>query len=501
MGARRLFLIILVGVAVGALLYGFDLVGAGDNESTDTTTVAGATTTDPSTQTTPVTIARPPCEPPSITEPTELTGSLVEQSLQLSSQAFECADTVVVTRPGAIERSATLAAAELATLLVYTPGSLAPILAEIERLDPISVLVTSPTIDLGDGLDTEVVEAADPMPAVESPTVWFVGETDADPSLLGLAGALAGATVVAGESISNISDEALTTIRAADEVIPVGTVDPEFGWRIDVLRSGLTNPGGGIDLIDNTRFVAFYGNPTTSALGVLGEQGPVASLDRLAPIVAEYEADGVIGVPTFEIIVTVADAVPGGDGDYSAEMSPDLVRPWIEAAADAGAYVLLDLQPGRTDFLTQAMIYEEFLRLPHVGLALDPEWRLEPDQFHLRQIGSVDATEVNLVSEWLAGIVREEALPQKMFLLHQFRLDMLTNRPDIEIRPELATVIQMDGQGPIGTKYETYAALTNPADAGRFEWGWKNFYDEDIPTPTPAQVLALDPLPVYVSYQ
>ena len=39
-------------------------------------------------------------------------------------------------------------------------------------------------------------------------------------------------------------------------------------------------------------------------------------------------------------------------------------------------YVVLDLQPGRTDFLTQAKRYEPLLALPHVGLALDPEWRL-----------------------------------------------------------------------------------------------------------------------------
>jgi hypothetical protein len=58
----------------------------------------------------------------------------------------------------------------------------------------------------------------------------------------------------------------------------------------------------------------------------------------------------------------------------------------------------------------------------------------------------------------------------------------------------------MDGQGAIGTKYETYASLTAGAE-DRWLWGWKNFYDEDHPTPTPAQVLDLDPLPVFVSYQ
>ncbi|MCY3910544.1 MAG: hypothetical protein OXF99_03470 [bacterium] len=63
---------------------------------------------------------------------------------------------------------------------------------------------------------------------------------------------------------------------------------------------------------------------------------------------------------------------------------------------------MLDLQPGRSDFLTQARIYEEFLRLPHVGLELDPELRLKSQQVHLAHIGTVDAVEINLVSEWLA---------------------------------------------------------------------------------------------------
>ena len=70
----------------------------------------------------------------------------------------------------------------------------------------------------------------------------------------------------------------------------------------------------------------------------------------------------------------------------------------------AGMYVMLDLQPGRTDFLTQAQRYEELLAEPHVGLALDPEWRLGPNQRHMAQIGSVGVDEVNAVAAWLAGL-------------------------------------------------------------------------------------------------
>ena len=204
---------------------------------------------------------------------------------------------------------------------------------------------------------------------------------------------------------------------------------------------------------------------------------------------------------TFEIIATVASASAGADGNYSRRTDLEVIRPWIEAAAANGVYVVLDLQPGRSDFLSQAKHYGEFLRLPHVGLALDPEWRLKPDQVHLAQIGTVDAAEINEVVDWLAGIVREEALPQKLLIVHQFRFSMITNREQIETPPELAVLIHMDGQGSLSAKYNTWNALTGRADVDRFYWGWKNFYDEDQPVADPEQVLELSPEIVFVSFQ
>ena len=247
--------------------------------------------------------------------------------------------------------------------------------------------------------------------------------------------------------------------------------------------------------------VAIYGHPSTGGLGVLGEQGPEEAVERLRSIAEGYGADGSAVLPTFEIIATVASASAGADGDYSGVTDRDMIRPWIEVAAANGVYVVLDLQPGRSDFLTQAKYYEEFLRLPHVGLALDPEWRLKPDQVHLEQIGTVDAAEINRVVDWLAGIVREEALPQKLLVVHQFRITMITNREQIETPPELAVLIHMDGQGSLTAKYNTWNTLTGLPDADRFHWGWKNFYDEDSPMAAPDQVLALSPNIVFVSFQ
>lgn len=276
----------------------------------------------------------------------------------------------------------------------------------------------------------------------------------------------------------------------------------DLAWRVETAATGVHLPGGGQVLFPGRRMVATYGTPGSTALGLLGEQelpDAIATAQRLARAYRPLTDEPV--VPAFEIIATIASAGAGDDGNYSDELPPERFLPWVEAAQEAGVYVVLDLQPGRTDFLTQAKAYEELLRHPNVGLALDPEWRLEPDQVHLRQIGSVTAAEVNLVVDWLADLTRAHRLPQKLLILHQFSLRMITDRQDVDTtRPELAVLIHADGQGTQPAKAGTWRALHQDAPPHVW-WGWKNFIDEDSPTLTPEQTYAIRPRPWFVSYQ
>ena len=350
----------------------------------------------------------------------------------------------------------------------------------------------------------EPVEPASSLEGLTYDRVWLVDRAEQAATLAGLGDQAGVGVFVLPDGLDNIPPDVFTAIANASEVELLSDFGENAAWRLDVLLRGHELPGGGMYLFDagfDRRLVAMYGHPSTSGLGVLGEQGIEEGVERLHSIAEGYDADGSVVLPTFEIIATVASASAGGDGDYSAETARDDIRPWVEAAAANDMYVVLDLQPGRTDFLTQAKMYEEFLRLPHVGLALDPEWRLRPHEVHLQQIGTVDAADINRVVAWLAGVVREEALPQKLLILHQFRHSMITNRDLVETPPELAVLVHMDGQGPLGSKYETWDALTGQPDADQFHWGWKNFYDEDSPMATPEQVLALTPNLVFVSFQ
>lgn len=320
-------------------------------------------------------------------------------------------------------------------------------------------------------------------------------------------GRVVGATVVAYDPANILGHPEVGTAlagRSPETVRFLGVVPEATEWEIRLLSTGVQVPGGGFHVFPANqprRYVAFYGHPSTTGLGALGEQGPQATLDRMAPLLTEYAADGSQVIPTFEIIVSVASATPT-DGDYSEEWPLSAFEEWIQVARDQGAYVILDLQPGREDFLTQAKQYERYLRLPFVGLALDPEWRLKPDQIHLEQVGQVDAAEVNTVVDWLADLVAANGLPQKMLVVHQFQSRMIVDRETLKQRPELQMVIQMDGQGPIPTKEETYRFLTLDQENVHWKWGWKNFFDEDSPeTASPAFTIDREPVPVFVSYQ
>lgn len=276
-----------------------------------------------------------------------------------------------------------------------------------------------------------------------------------------------------------------------------------FAAHTDVALNAPELPGGGQTVFPGRRMVALYGHPSGGSLGVLGEQGMGETITRAGETAAQYQPySSEPVVPALEIITTVASSGPGADGDYSEETAAEDLLPWIEAAGEAGIYVVLDLQPGYSTFLNQALRYEELLKYPHVGLALDAEWRLAPGQRHLEQIGSVDAAEINEVSAWLADLTQENVLPQKLFMLHQFNLSMIRNRDQLNVsHSELAVSLHADGHGTPGQKLDTWNALRDGLQPEIWP-GWKNFYDEDTPTLTPEQTFTqIEPMPWFISYQ
>lgn len=318
----------------------------------------------------------------------------------------------------------------------------------------------------------------------------------------------AGATVVPATSADPRAAGDVVTALAKAPKGPLLAVGTSFGApqqlspRLSVARTGVQLPGGGQVMFPGRALVALYGHPGGRALGVLGEQGPKASVARAQRVVAPYDLlYNVPVVPTFEIIATVASGSAGADRNYSNEFSVDDLTPMVDAATRAGMYVVLDLQPGRADPLEQAKAFTSLLRQPNVGLALDPEWALRPGQLPLQQIGSLPASKINEVTRWLGELTAKAKLPQKVLVLHQFRLSMIQDETQLNTgNDQVAVLIHADGQGGRGQKEVTWNAIVGAAPRGVF-FGWKNFYDEDPQIASPADSVRRTPEPVMISYQ
>jgi hypothetical protein len=318
----------------------------------------------------------------------------------------------------------------------------------------------------------------------------------------------AGATVVPVQGADPRRDPAAIAALAQNPPRNVLAVGAQFGTpatvaaRVAVASTGTQLPGGGQVFFPGRRLVALYGHPGSGALGVLGAQDLPSSIARVKQLAATYAPmSSVPVVPTFEIIATVAEAAAGSDGNYSGESSVASLLPWVQQATAAGLYVVLDLQPGSANVLSQAKLYTSLLAMPDVGLAIDPEWALGPGQHPLGQIGSLSSAQINAVGAWLEQLTASKHLPQKLLVLHQFRLSMIGDEPGLKTNyNDLAVLIHMDGEGTTASKIATWTAVTHAAPKG-MPFGWKNFYKEDHPTMTPEQTMAQKPTPVMISYQ
>ena len=257
-------------------------------------------------------------------------------------------------------------------------------------------------------------------------------------------------------------------------------------------------PRGGRRIFPAFRVVAFYGAPQDEELGVLGIGRPSTAVRKLEKVAKGYARKTRPVLPALELLATVAAADPGDEGKYILRQSDETIERYLRAAREAKALLLLDIQPGHADFMTEARKLERWLREPDVGLALDPEWHT-PGATPGSVIGSVSAEKVNEVGAWLSGIVREERLPEKLYVIHQFTADMIRDKERVKKQPGLAVTFNVDGFGDRPNKRVKYDAFTS--EAVRFHDGFKLFYREDTNLMTPGAVLDLRPPPDLVVYE
>jgi hypothetical protein len=280
--------------------------------------------------------------------------------------------------------------------------------------------------------------------------------------------------------------------------------DPEFakqcGWPVKYPEP-LTG-----SLLPNKRIVAYYGNPLSKRMGVLGEYPKEEMLRRLKDEVAKWEkADPSHPVqPALHLIAVVAQGNPGQAGKYRMVMPDKAVNDVYGWAKEVGAIMFIDIQTGHDDIRTLLPRFEWILKNPDVHLAIDPEFNLiKSGRRPGDKIGTYDAADVNFVSAFLQTIVKKYNLPPKILIVHRFTANMVTNSKQIVFHPEVQVVMNMDGWGPPWLKRDSYKAYI-VKEPVQFT-GFKLFYHNDIkkgdPLLTAGEVLRLNPSPMYIQYQ
>lgn len=250
-------------------------------------------------------------------------------------------------------------------------------------------------------------------------------------------------------------------------------------------------------ILPGSRVLAIYGAPQlgSTALGERSARGGAKLAVRQA---RPYEEGGERPViPALDLIGVVANSTPGSDRLYRTRQPAELIDKYLNAARSVGARLMLDVQPGRSPIVDEIEFLEPWLAEPDVDLAIDPEWNVGPRGVPGQTVGGVKASDVNAASRALQRIVRDEDLPPKLLVVHQFRKGSVSRRRSVKQRRDVQVTLNFDGIGSPAPKIAGYEALSTP----KLFNGFSLFYRLDTPLMKPKEVLRLEPEVDFLLYQ
>jgi hypothetical protein len=291
-----------------------------------------------------------------------------------------------------------------------------------------------------------------------------------------------------------------STLPASQPTIPPITHTPTPSTT---QTSEATLPRGGREVFPRYRLVGYAGVTEEATLGRLGT-GPlnqrVAEIERRAKA---YAAGREI-LPVVEVIATVVQASSGLDGKHRERLTDAQIATYHEAARKHRAVMLLNLQPGRSEFIVEAKAFEKWLKEPDVGVALDPEWAMDPGQRPGGAYGYTTGAELNEVARYLGNLVKRYDLPEKVMVYHQVAPSVVRDESGLKDHEGVVVIKSADGLGPPEPKINTYSEV-NKTTPSFVHAGFKLFFTEDRADGgrlmTPREVLALKPRPEYVMHE
>ena len=259
-------------------------------------------------------------------------------------------------------------------------------------------------------------------------------------------------------------------------------------------------------ILPSKRIVAYYGNPLSKKMGALGEFPKDEMLRRLKGEVARWQAadPGTPVQPALHLIAVVAQAAPGKAGKYRMIMPDKVINQVHGWAKEAGAVMFIDIQTGHDDIRSVLPRFEWILKNPDVHLGIDPEFNLiKSGKKPGTKIGTYDAADINYASGYLKELVKKYNLPPKVFTVHRFTRNGVTNSKNIVLRPEVQIVMHMDGWGAPWLKRDSYKdyVVAEPVQYTGFKLFYHNDTKKGDPLMTPQELLKLNPKPLYIQYQ
>lgn len=258
-------------------------------------------------------------------------------------------------------------------------------------------------------------------------------------------------------------------------------------------------------LLPTHRIIAFYGNLYSTRMGILGEFPPDTVLQRLKRKVKEWQAADTskIAIPALQLITMTGQPAPGRDSLYRQRMPFWMIDSVIKMAHSIDALVILDFQVGMSTVEKEIPYYEKYLKMPQVGLAIDPEFSMKEGHIPGTRIGTLDASDINFCIQYLKGLVEKYHLPPKVLVIHRFTQGMVTNYQDIHLSSEVQVIMDMDGFGAQALKRDSYERYIykEPVEYTGIKLFFKNDNRGDAEIMTPEDVLKLHPEPLYIQYQ
>ncbi len=305
-------------------------------------------------------------------------------------------------------------------------------------------------------------------------------------------------TASAGSPASLTGSAGSTSTAPATTLI--STTSPSCLWPA---KTVYPLPGA---LLPFNRIVAYYGNFYSTGMGVLGQYPEDVMIQKLQAAVAQWEAadPSTPVIPAIDYIDVTAQASAGKDGKYRARMPDSQIDKAITIANKVHGIVILDIQVGLSTLPQELPLLIDYLKMPTVHLAIDPEFAMHGGAKPGTVIGSFDATDINYAINYLTKLVQENNLPPKILIVHRFTNPMVTNYKNIKPTPEVQVVMDMDGWGTPERKIGTYNTFISPQPV-QFT-GFKLFYKNDLKAPSKrllstSDVLKLTPQPLFIQYQ